>query len=214
MTGIRRIAPRGLGEPIAWLVVGKRGETGWAPNGIAPRYRDVGDSGKLIGHVAYRWRGKASTTLLGSDHFCSIAMMGACIGEDWDTTCCWVAVSMAGYGCVRQLMLWDEDVRGESGCDTVGRVESSRRGHGVGVGLLRELVEESVPSSQETPIFEHFRARRVELPEVSFPRGAVLPGHLYEAVIEAEVVSDRVLPSGPALAVVGKLLDYVIADLS
>ena len=92
-------------------------------------------------------------------------------------------------------------------------MKTSWRGDGVGVGLLRELVKESVPPSQETPVFEHLRARRVKFPEVSFPRGAVFARDLYEAVVEAEVVPDGVLPRGPALAVVGELLDDVIADL-
>ena len=93
-------------------------------------------------------------------------------------------------------------------------MERGRRGHGVSVGFLRELVEESVPPPQETPILEHLRAGRMKLPEVSFPRRAVLAGHLDEAVVETEVVSDGILPRGPALAVVGELLDDVVADLA
>ena len=75
-------------------------------------------------------------------------------------------------------------------------------------------MKKSIPSAQEAPVLEHFRAGRVEFPEVSLPRGAVLSGHLYEAVVEAEVVSDRVLPRRPALAVVGELLDDVVADFA
>ena len=54
----------------------------------------------------------------------------------------------------------------------------------------------------------------MQLPEVPFARRYILAGHLDEAVIEAQVFLDAVLPGGPPLAVVGELLNDVLADLT
>jgi hypothetical protein len=75
-------------------------------------------------------------------------------------------------------------------------------------------VQETVPPSKEAAIFEHLGACWVKLPEVPFARRTVLPWHFDEAIIETQVVTDRVLPCGPTLAVVGELLDDVIANLT
>ena len=84
------------------------------------------------------------------------------------------------------------------------------RSDSIGIRLRGELVEESVPATKEATVFEHLRAGRMELPEVAFAGRAVFPRHFDEAVVEAEIVSDRVLPRRPSFAVVGKLLDDVI----
>ena len=146
--------------------------------------------------------------------------MGGCsggvVGEHRDAAGCREPVGRvsAGNGSIGHLRFGYEDMGGESGCHAVGGGESSRRGDGVGVRLLGQLVEESVPPSEEAPVLEHLGAGRVKLPEVPLPRGAVLAGDLDEAVVETQVVPDGVLPGGPALAVVGELLDDVVADLA
>ena len=43
----------------------------------------------------------------------------------------------------------------KKGCNSSRRAESSGRGHGVGVRLLGQLVEEAVASAKETSILEH-----------------------------------------------------------
>ena len=114
------IAPGGLSEPVARLIVGEGGEMGRAPNGVAPRYRDVGYSWELVRHVADRWRGEAPAALLGSHYLGGIAMVGVGIGEHWNTAGCRVPVPVgAGNGCVRELVFGDEDVGGERGGDSV-----------------------------------------------------------------------------------------------
>lgn len=90
----------------------------------------------------------------------------------------------------------------------------SRRREALTVRFLRELVQKSVPASQEAPVFEHLGARWVELPEVPLTRGPVFPGDFNKAIVETQVVTYRVLPGGPPLAIVGKLLDDEIADLT
>ena len=54
----------------------------------------------------------------------------------------------------------------------------------------------------------------MQFPKVSLSRGTILPGNFDEAVIETQIVSDRILPCWPALAIVRKLLDNVITDFS
>lgn len=75
-------------------------------------------------------------------------------------------------------------------------------------------MQKSIAPSQKAPIFEHFGAGRVEFPEISFPGGSVLPRHLDEAIVQTEVMSDGILPRWPALSVIRKLLDDVVADFS
>lgn len=54
----------------------------------------------------------------------------------------------------------------------------------------------------------------MKLPEISLPRRAIFTGNLNETVVETQVVSDGILPCGPALAIVGKLLYDVITYLT
>lgn len=75
-------------------------------------------------------------------------------------------------------------------------------------------MQETVPSSKEAAVLEHLGTGWMKLPEISFARRSILSWHLDEAVIEAQVVTNRVLPRGPALAVVGKLLNDVIANFT
>ena len=87
-------------------------------------------------------------------------------------------------------------------------------GDDIGVRLLGKLVKKSVATSKKATVLEHLAAGWMQLPEVSLARRAVLSGNLDEAVVEAEVVSDGVLPRRPSLAVVGELLDNVVTDFS
>lgn len=75
-------------------------------------------------------------------------------------------------------------------------------------------MEEPITPPKETAVFEHFSTRRVKLPEVAFTGGTVFSWHFDEAVIEAEVVSDRVLPCWPSLSVVSKLAYNEVTDLT
>ena len=48
LAGVGGVAPRGLREAVPRLVVGERGKVGRAPDGVAPRYGDVGDGRELV----------------------------------------------------------------------------------------------------------------------------------------------------------------------
>ena len=168
------------------------------------------DIGELVGHVSDWGRGETSAAL-DSGHLGHITVVG--VGEHRDAASWESIAGGARNGRIGKVMFVDQYVRREGG-NSVWRVQSSRGGHGICVGLLWQLVKESISSTKETTILEHFRAGRMKLPEVSLPRGAVLAGHLDEAVVKTEVVSDGVLPCRPAFAVVGELLDNVVADLT
>lgn len=80
------------------------------------------------------------------------------------------------------------------------RIERSPSQHGKDVWVIEEvwgrlsLVPFATP--QEGSVVEHVDGTRVQRPVVAFARVARLPWHLDEAVVEAEVVSDGVLPGG------------------
>ena len=169
----------------------RRGKT----SGPANKVRVVGDDkpGVVWGH---RYTGRRAERV----HRCAT-----------DVVSVWRAGETAGEG-----EFWFRDERRRKGHgDSLVTLNARRRGHDLcSVGLLRQLVQEAIASPQETPVFEHLRASRVELPEVSFPRRTVLARHFYEAVIQTQVVPDGVLPGRPALSVVGKLLGDVVAYLA
>jgi len=62
----------------------------------------------------------------------------------------------------------------------------------------------SLPASQETAVVKHVLRQRVQRPEVALSRVPRLAGHLYEAIVQAEIVPDRVLPGGELVLVVWK----------
>ncbi|CAG5897416.1 unnamed protein product [Menidia menidia] len=86
--------------------------------------------------------------------------------------------------------------------------------------LLLERVEaevlalEALPAPQEAPVLEHVGRVGVQRPVVALPGVAGLPGHLHEAVVERQVVPDRVLPRRELLPVVGEALADEVADLA
>jgi len=61
---------------------------------------------------------------------------------------------------------------------------------------------EALAAAQKAAVVEHVLGGWVQRPVVALARVARLAGDLHEAVVEAEVVPDRVLPGGEALAVV------------
>ena len=71
---------------------------------------------------------------------------------------------------------------------------------------------ETFPPPEERPVVEHVLGVWVERPEVALARVARLPGHLDEAVVEAEVVPDAVLPGGVPAPVVRKPAADELAD--
>ena len=75
-------------------------------------------------------------------------------------------------------------------------------------------MEESIAPSKKASVLEHLSACGMKLPEVALSGRPVLPGNLYEAVVEAEVVADGVLPRRPPLSVVRELLNDVVAYFS
>ena len=75
-------------------------------------------------------------------------------------------------------------------------------------------MKKSVPSSKKTAILKHFRASRMKLPKVPLARRPVLARHFDKTVVETEIVTDGILPRGPALTIIGKLLNDVIANLT
>ena len=70
----------------------------------------------------------------------------------------------------------------------------------------------SFPSPQEGSIVKHVFRQGVECPEVALAGVAGLPGDLDEAVVEAEVVADAVLPGGELLLVVRESVLDEVAD--
>ena len=75
-------------------------------------------------------------------------------------------------------------------------------------------MQESISPPKEASIAEHVSAGRVQGPVVTLASRADLPGDLDEAVIQTEVVPDGVLPRRPPLAVVRKVFDDVLADVT
>ena len=75
-------------------------------------------------------------------------------------------------------------------------------------------MQESIPAPEEAAIAEHVCTGRVQGPVVALASRSDLSGDLDEAVVEAEIVPDRVLPGRPLLAVVRKVLYNVLADVA
>ena len=170
LAGERRVGPGRLGEGVARLVV-PEGVQVWrgTPNGVAAGdWRHVvGHVGKLIGGVRDGRGGEAPVPvhLFGEEPLL--------VGGDGETAGRTEGVYSGVVGCGRRagqatvvhLLLGDHGWRRE---DSVRR-HTCRRGN-LRVGLLRQLVQETVPSSQEAAVLEHFCTRGVQLPEVSFAR--------------------------------------------
>ena len=57
------------------------------------------------------------------------------------------------------------------------------------------LLLETFSPPEEGPVVEHVVAVGVEAPVAALARLLVVPGHLHEALVEGEVVSDGVLPT-------------------
>ena len=93
-----------------------------------------------------------------------------------------------------------------SGSHGVLKNESLGEGIKEGIGTrshhLRPLVP--LPPPQEGAIVKHVLGQGVQGPEVPLPGVTRLPRHLDEAVIETEVVADRVLPLGESLPIIGE----------
>lgn len=61
-----------------------------------------------------------------------------------------------------------------------------------------------LPPPQETPIVKHILRQRIQGPVVSFPRIPRLPRYFDEAVVQTQIMPNRVLPSGELFSVVRK----------
>lgn len=72
----------------------------------------------------------------------------------------------------------------------------------------------ALPPPQETAVLKHIGGHGVQSPVVAFSGIAGLSWHFHEAVIERQVVPDRVLPRRELLAVVGKAAADELADLA
>ena len=71
---------------------------------------------------------------------------------------------------------------------------------------------EPLPAPQEGAVVEHVLGRRVQRPVVALAGVARLAGDLDEAVVEAEVVADRVLPGWEAFSVVREAIHDELTD--
>lgn len=86
--------------------------------------------------------------------------------------------------------------------------------------LLLQRVEakvlplEALPPPQKTPVLKHIRGVRIQGPVVALPGVSRLSGHLYKAVIERQIVPDRVLPGGELLPVIREAVADEVADLA
>ena len=74
------------------------------------------------------------------------------------------------------------------------------------------LLFESPPSSQIAPVVEHVIAFGVERPIASFSRSLIVTLYLNKAIIQRQVVSDRVLPALFVLSVVGEFVHNELID--
>lgn len=79
-------------------------------------------------------------------------------------------------------------------------------------GELRLVSFESFSSAQKTAVVKHVLGCRIKGPVVPFARVARLSRDLDKAVVQGQVVPDRVLPSGELLLVVWKLVADEVAD--
>lgn len=214
----RRVRPRRLGDSFSRLVMPEWVQMWWR---TTERITFRGRNGKLgifqRSNISNRWRWEASwPTKFLCDHQSrlfrwhgnAVGWVKSMHGSSNVVPCRWTWKTAKDY-----LLLGDER-RGEGHGNGIMTRQSSGRSHYFRVRLLRQLVQESVTSSEKAPILEHFRTCRMQLPEVSLARWAILPGYLNEAVIQAQIVSDWILPSGPAFAVVWKLCDDVVANLT
>lgn len=84
---------------------------------------------------------------------------------------------------------------------------------GFGVGLRRAVGPLHPPSTPVVAVFEHILVLRVQRPVVALAFAAPLSGHLHEALVEAEVVADGVLPALLVALEVGELGRDVLVNL-
>ncbi len=178
-----------------------------AANGVASDLRHVG---VLVGGVGNRRRGETPASVEFLHHIPLLVARKARRACERRLEVCSrvVAHSRGARESSIIFLLWNEWWRKAYGLV----LDGCWRGYAFGVRLLGQLVQKTIPSPQETPILEHLRTCRVQLPEVSFSRRSILTRYLDEAVIQAKVMPNGVLPRGPPLPVVGKLLNDVIAD--
>ena len=81
-----------------------------------------------------------------------------------------------------------------------------------GIFFVRVKLE-PLPPSEERAVLEHGDGLGVKGPVGALARPCGVPGHLDEAVVEAEVVSQRVLPALCVVPVVGEPLHDELVDL-
>lgn len=79
---------------------------------------------------------------------------------------------------------------------------------------IKMLPLEALPAPKKTPILKHIGRHGIQGPVIPLPRIPRLPGHLYEAVIQRQVVADRVLPRRELLPIIGEALTDKIAYLA
>lgn len=75
------------------------------------------------------------------------------------------------------------------------------------------IVLEALLTTQVAPVLEHVARLRVQCPERALPRLVRRPWHLHEAVVEAERVSDGVLPPLLVLSVEREQIHNELVDL-
>ena len=92
---------------------------------------------------------------------------------------------------------------------SVVRFAGSQRVRGLHAAHLKAL-----PAPQKTPVLEHVAAARVQSPEAALPGLVGSAGDLDEAVVEGEVVAQRVLPPLRVLPVVGEPVHDELVNLT
>lgn len=81
------------------------------------------------------------------------------------------------------------------------------------VGLWPRYLE-ALSAPKEAAVLKHVSAVRVQRPKAAFARLVWPPWDLNEAVVEGEVVAQRVLPALRVLAVVGEALHDELVDVA
>lgn len=103
--------------------------------------------------------------------------------------------------------------------EPVGGVREAVQSAGLQV-LLLEGVEtkmlpfETLPPPQKTPVLKHVRRVGIQGPVVALAGVSGLSGHLHKAVIQRQIVPDRVLPGGELLPVIREAVADKVTDLA
>lgn len=91
-------------------------------------------------------------------------------------------------------------------------MEESRRGRSRIAEKVRLLPLVALAAPQKRAVVEHVLGHGIQRPVIALARIAWLARDFHEAVVQAQIVADRVLPSGKPVAVVREAVHYELAN--